>query len=254
MRLRRCRTSPIGAPRAEAWYDTDRGARLTDAEAAALARYADTWVGTFEDGSTADELVTFSAAGFLNAAERETEATNAAEGQSLNVYPTSTSLRAAKFMLDHRHGSPLVAVRGPRGELPLVVRVRLTSAGVTTEVPHSWIEDEVEDARESMGSHCCSDETLSDWTYQFGALRHLEELRRAAGDSKWWVLSKGERQRASRISSRCALAVLAQFRSLFPVDRDVWLRAAHDTGVAVEVWSSADPTWRAVGPEGAPVT
>jgi hypothetical protein len=252
--LRLCkRPSQDGLNDAHDWFDRDKGLRISDEEVAALEGTEDRWVATYADGSTAEAISTFTARGFLNASDRWViEEIKKGSKPAGNYYPKPTSLRAAKFDLTSAR-KELRTIVGPRGETPDIVRIRFVSGEVSSQIGHEWVFEEVLDEKELYGANLCSGHVINGWTYGFGALRHLQDVHKAAGIRDYYKFTEEERDRASMASSRACLGILRHFKLLFPVRRFEWIWAAKESGVEVQRQVNDGP-WCVLDAKGKPTT
>lgn len=249
MRLRYCRTSPRGDVN-YAWFDTSIGRRLPDTEVQSMVGREERWTARFDDGTERVLVATVDAYGFLNEGDRVTLASNASKGTSYGIYPKSTALRAIRYDVGSKRR--IVSLRGPNGEAPDIVRVRFVSGDVVTEPSHFWLRDDLLDSHELHGARAPCGEGVSGWTYGFGGVRHVENVRKAAGDEEYYDATSDELRRAGKASARANVAIFRALRALgpsLPVWRLEWVQAAIETGIAVEIQINNGP-WMPVDGRG----
>lgn len=252
MRLRYCRTSHRGEPnQTYAWFDTDAGRQLSDAEIDALLGHEERWVARYADGSERTSVAVFSARGFLNEYDIASQARNAREGTGVGVYPKTTSFKAVKHVLTNQRVG-VVSFRGPNGEAPDIVRVQFVSGDVVTTVNRVFVRDDLVDACETYGAKAPCSESIGGWTFGFGALRHVENVRRAAGIKEYYDIPYEDHERASHTAARANLAIFRALKMLTfetPLWRLEWAMAAVDTGADVDVQINDEP-WTRVDEKG----
>lgn len=162
-----------------------------------------------------------------------------------------TAFHAAMLGLQYRNlnREGLLKLADQEGNCTDLVRVRYVTGKVVTLVPHVYTHDELENEREEMGAKIDGGRVLS-WLYGNGSLRHVENVREAAGIDKYWEMEDSERKMGDYSSLRATLAVLRFFK-MFPIRRHVWNRATEETPHIVEMQINSGP-WRVIDGKGLP--
>lgn len=251
MRLRYCLLAEKNYHAERAWFDTDRGHRLSDEEVASLVGTQEKWIARFEDGTESCYTATFGEYGWLDGSDIATIERNRFGVDRSGVYGKTTALRAINYEAQ-RGESMIVALIGPNGERPDLLRVAYRSSGITTNVGRVFLQDEVTDARETFGVRVSLDPAINGWVYGFGSIRHIESVRDARGERERRRFSDEEHKHAEQASFRASVAILRCFGSAFPAFKIEWREAAVETGIEVLIQKNNGP-WRAVDGKGRPI-
>lgn len=257
MRLRYCLSSKPNDDDA-AWFDTDAGRRLTDDEVTARIGTTETWTVRYDDGSQRDYVATFAENGWLSPSDVSILERYASSGKYTGcVSPRQSAEALIRDMATSdilRRDVSIVSIKSSDGYAADVATVRFVSDGIATDTRYWFVSDDVACAREVFGARCS--DGISMFIYGGGSLRHVRYVSSHSGsqrDSAAQVRSDAsDRRLASSASFRAELAVLRQFRSLFPLPRYVWTRAAEETGIAVEIKVNDGP-WLEVDGKGVPI-